>query len=316
MASERQRALVTGGSGFLGACLVRRLLADGGWDVHLTLRGDTAPWRLAGLDGRYAAHRADLRDAGAVRAAVAAARPDVVFHVAAHGTMPRQNDRAAILDSNVTGTANLLDAVSELPYRAFVHTGSSSEVGHSAGPMSEGTPLRPRSAYGVAKAAATLLGQAEYLAGRPVTTVRVFSAYGPWDDPGRLLPYLMDCCRRMEPPKVTRGDAPRDWVHADDVVDLMLAAAADARRAGPVVHAGGGADQTVRDMVDTVLAVATGGRLRAEYGAAPPRPDEPTRWVADLAGTTARTGWSPRTGLRAGVERTWRWYLDRAARAA
>ena len=58
-------------------------------------------------------------------------------------------------------------------------------------------------------------------------------------------------------------------------------------------------------MVEAVLDAATGGRLKAEYGAVVPRPDEPRRWVADLAGTTARTGWTPRTSLRAGAAACW-----------
>src|SRR5262249_16827802 len=120
MGFTRERVLITGASGFVGACLTRDLIAEG-HDVHLLLRGASPNWRLAGLHGRYTAQHADLRDAPAVRAAVAAARPEVVYHVAAHGAFHGQGDRAAILASNVLGTANLLDALHGHDYRVLVH---------------------------------------------------------------------------------------------------------------------------------------------------------------------------------------------------
>src|SRR5438067_1312136 len=98
-----ERVLVTGASGFLGACLTRALVADG-HEVHVLLREQTAPWRLADLAGRLHAHHADLRDAEAMRRVVRAARPEVVYHLATHGVYPSQQDRAAILTTNVLGT--------------------------------------------------------------------------------------------------------------------------------------------------------------------------------------------------------------------
>lgn len=312
---SRERVLITGGSGFLGACLAHDLVAEG-HDVHLVLRPGSKTWRLAGLAGHYAAHAGDLRDADALRRAVAASRPDVVYHLAAHGAYPAQTDRAAILATNLAGTANLLDALAGHDYRALVHTGSSSEYGHKAGPMREDDRLEPRTDYAVTKAAATLLCLAEAYRGRPVTTVRVFSAYGPWEEPSRLVPYVMASCARGEDPRVTAGAQPRDFVHADDVVALLKVAAHDPRARGQVLHAGTGREHTVRDMIETIVAVCGGGRVRAEYGAAPPRPDEPARWVASTRRTEALTGWRPRHDLRSGVARTWEWFAAAAPRAA
>ena len=175
MAGRRERVLITGGSGFLGACLASNLVAEG-HDVHLLLRAKFSGWRLQGLAGRYTPQWADLRDADAVKRAVAACRPEVVYHLATHGAYPSQQERRAILATNLLGTANLLDALDGQGYRAFVHTGSSSEYGHKDGPMREADRLEPRTDYAVTKAAATLLCQAEAYKGRPVVTVRVFSA--------------------------------------------------------------------------------------------------------------------------------------------
>jgi nucleoside-diphosphate-sugar epimerase len=315
MSAERRTVLITGGAGFIGACLARALIADG-HEVHLLLRAESATWRLAGLDGHYVAHRADLRDAAGVRAAVDACGPDVIYHAAAHGTLPSQKDRAAILAANVLGTAHLLDALEGHEYRRLVCVGSSSEYGHYERPMREDDRLAPRTDYAVAKAASTLLCLAEAARGRPVVAVRVFSAYGPWEDPSRLASAVMVCCAQGEAPRVTAGWQPRDFIHVEDVVALLRAAADSPRVVGEVLHAGTGQPQTVRDMVDTVVAVCGGGRIATAYGAADVRPDEPTTWVASIERTSALTGWRPRLDLRAGVEQMWAWFLARTGRSA
>lgn len=307
-----RRVLVTGASGFVGAALTRDLAAAG-HEVHVIVRAPATAWRLAGVHG-LVFHTADLRDAAGVRVAVRGARPDIVFHAAAHGTMPGQRERAAILDSNLTGTANLLDALDDHPYDRLVNLGSSSEYGHVDRPMAEDDQPRPRGDYGVAKAAATLLCQAEAYKGRPVCTVRIFSAYGPWEDSTRIASAVITSCLNGIPPRVTAGAQPRDFVYVDDVVALLKAAASHPAAVGEILHAGTGRRQTVRDIVEA--AVRACGGPSAVYGSVPPRADEPTTWVASIDRTRRLTGWEPRVSLDDGVRRLRDWLADRLARAA
>jgi nucleoside-diphosphate-sugar epimerase len=315
MPARRERVLITGASGFVGACLAHTLVAAG-HDVHLLLRPESNTWRLAGLQGQYTQQPGDLRDAATVRAAVAACRPEVIYHLATHGAYPAQRDRATILATNLLGTANLLDSLHGCDYRALVNVGSSSEYGHKDGPMREGERLDPRSYYGVTKAAATLLCQAEAYRGKPVATVRIFSAYGPWEEPARLVPYVMGCCLRGETPKVTAGRQPRDFIYVDDVLDLLQTAAELPAAQGQVLNAGTGRQNTVRDMVETIVSVCGGGCISAEFGAETTRADEPRTWVASIDHTKALTGWKPRYDLRGGVEQMWAWYQSSAASRA
>jgi UDP-glucose 4-epimerase len=315
MAAERERVLITGGSGFIGARLARTLI-DAGHDVHLVLRSQAQHWRLIELAGRFTVHVADLRDRTALARAVHAVRPEAVYHLATHGAYPFQQDRVEILATNLLGTANLLDALGGDDYRVFVHAGSSSEYGHKDRPMAELDRLEPRTAYAVGKAAASLLCLAEAHRGRPVMVVRVFSAYGPGEEPSRLVPYVMQCCQRGTAPRVSIGRQPRDFVYVDDVVALLQLAGQRPEMRGEVLHAGTGRMSSVREMIETILAVCTNGRLAAEYGTTAPRPDEPVHWVASVARTQALTGWQAQHDLTSGVRRMWQWYQATARSAA
>jgi nucleoside-diphosphate-sugar epimerase len=271
---------------------------------------------LVGLEGNYGAHEADLRDLPALRRAVDVCRPEVIYHLAARGTLAGKHDRADVFASNLAGTCNLLEALAGHDYRMLVQAGSSSEYGHYPRAIREDDRPLPRTDYAISKAAATLLVQAEAHKGRPVTTVRIFSAYGPWEDPARLIPYVMNCCLRGERPQVTDGRQPRDFIHVDDCVALLKRAAECIAARGEILHAGTGRRQTVGGMVDLMLRLCTGGRLAADFGAQPSRSDEPAEWLADIAHTTALTGWRPLVSPEEGVRKTWNWYHATTAQKA
>src|SRR5438094_587236 len=118
-----QSVMITGGSGFLGACLARNLIAEG-QEVHLLLREGSNTWRLAGVEGQYIVHRADLCDVNSLRRAVASCRPEVIYHLASYGVYPIQKERALVLSTNLLGFSNLLDALKDHDYQALVNAGT------------------------------------------------------------------------------------------------------------------------------------------------------------------------------------------------
>jgi nucleoside-diphosphate-sugar epimerase len=302
----RERVLVTGASGFVGASLTRALVQDE-QEVHLLLRPQTDPWRLAGLEGAYTVHTADLLDAAAVRSAVAAARPDVVYHLAAHVGRPEPCQRGDVLAGNLLATSHLLDAAHTEGCRTLVYTGTGLEYGPQQGPVDESTPVNPQTDYAVAKAATTLLCLSDSRQGRPVVVVRIFGAYGPREAPYRLVPYVMECCLRRVSPRLSAGRQRRDFIYVDDVVALLRRAAELPPTPGLVLHAGSGREYTVRDMVETIRTVCRG---RLPFYDAETEDPEPAPYLASVDRTCAVTGWAPCNDLRAGVERTWEWYRD------
>ncbi|MCH8853846.1 MAG: NAD(P)-dependent oxidoreductase, partial [Planctomycetes bacterium] len=140
------RVLLTGGSGFIGANLCRRLLDDG-CEVHLLLRNLPLNERLRDLEGRVLVHCADLRARESVLSIVRGVRPEQVFHLATYGGSSQQTDVREMVATNIDGTVNLVEACLKSEVRVVVNTGSSSEYGFKDRAAREEDRLDPNSHY-------------------------------------------------------------------------------------------------------------------------------------------------------------------------
>jgi nucleoside-diphosphate-sugar epimerase len=315
-----KRVLITGAAGFVGAGLTRSVLAAG-HDVHVLLRAGRTPWRLAEVTDDVQRHEIDLRDEQAVRALVERVRPEWIYHLATHGAYPSQADAERIIQTNVLGTWNLLKAASSVDYDVFVNTGSSSEYGFKETVMRETDLPEPNSYYAVAKCAQTLLCQHVAKAERrPITTLRLFSVYGPFEEPSRLVPTVIRRCLEGQDLTLTAPDTARDFVFIEDVVDAYLRVDALARLSGEIINIGSSVQSTIRDVVELVLR-HTGARVACHWGAMPARTWDQNNWVADCAKGARVLGWQARTSLSEGLARTVAWMrerldTDRRARSA
>src|SRR5688572_2018648 len=276
-----RRVLVTGGTGFVGANLVRRLLRDG-HDVSLLVQPAHAAWRLAGIRRDVRLVRADLADGAAVEAAVGRARPDWVFHLAAYGAYSWQQDVDRMLRTNVAGTVNLVRAALRRGVEAMVNTGSSSEYGFKDHPPGEREWLEPNSDYAVTKAAATQYcrstAQREDV---HLVTLRLYSVYGPWEEPGRLMPAIVLHARDGTLPPMASPDVARDYVYADDVCDAYVRAASRrGQERGAVYNVGSGRQTTLRQVVAAARRVLR-VRARPTWGAMQNRAWDTSVWVSD-----------------------------------
>ncbi len=302
----RERVLITGGTGFIGARLARRLL-DAGDEVTLLRRSPVNSERLRDLDG-FTIHSGDLRDRSTVREAIRSSRADVVYHLAAEGV--RGGECWNLVQTNVLATAAILEAVREQGCRTLVCTGSGAEYGPADHALTEDAPLRPQSDYARTKAEASFLCQEAASRSLPVVLVRIFAAYGPGEASEGLIPQVMGCCLRGQAPRLAAGNQQRDFVHVDDVVSLLEMAGREPRAAGRVLHAATGRAAAVRTMVETILDVAGMRHLTPDFGARPTHPDEPPLCLASIEQTRTLTGWQPRFDLRAGVRQTWDWFHE------
>ncbi|TMD14555.1 MAG: NAD-dependent epimerase/dehydratase family protein [Chloroflexi bacterium] len=305
-----KRILLTGAAGFVGAVLGRRLL-EAGHEVHVILRGGSASWRLADVVHDLRIHHADLTDEARVQALVGTIRPEVIYHLATHGAYPFQTNADGIIQTNILGTWNLLKASARVDYEVFVNTGSSSEYGFKEYAMRETDLLEPNSYYAVAKGAQTLLCQHVAKAEqRPITTFRLFSVYGPFEEPSRLIPTLVRLCLEGRNLTLVDPETARDFVYIDDVVDAYLRIDKLAGLCGEVMNVGTGVQRTLAQVVDAVLR-ETGAQVQCDWGAMPARIWDSKTWVADCTKSRRLLGWHSTTSFGDGIARTVDWMRQR-----
>lgn len=304
------RVLITGASGFVGSNLCRRLVRDGD-EVHLFLRRGFKPWRLAGVMDDVRIHEVDLRDGDAVARAVGEAKPDRVFHLAAYGAYSSQTDPRRMAETHVVGIANLVEACLKTGVGSFVNAGSSSEYGFKDHAPAEDERIDPNSYYAVTKAAAALY--CRYASRRenvPITTLRLYSVYGPWEEPTRLMPTLMLNCMEGALPPLVNPDVARDYVHVDDVVEaFLLAAGAPANEPGAVYNVGTGVQTTIRQVVEIARRVF-GVTAAPRWGAMENRIWDTGIWVADARLIREKLGWKPRYAFEPGFRAMAEWLRD------
>jgi dolichol-phosphate mannosyltransferase len=299
-----KRVIVSGASGFVGANLARRLLRDG-HEVHLLLRPGRPQWRLAGIQADVRALPVDLVDREAVARALAAARADWIFHLAAYGAYSSQVDARRIVETNLIGTMNLLEAGQRAGFEAFVNTGSSSEYGFKDVAPAETARLEPNSDYAVAKAAATLYCESVARRGDlPISTLRLYSVYGPFEEPTRLIPTLVTRALRRELPPLVDPSIARDFVYVDDATEAYVQAAR--QRARGVFNVGTGVQTTLRDLVDLARRLF-GVAAEPTWGSMAARGWDTTTWVANPERIRAELGWRAGWSLEAGLVATADW---------
>lgn len=308
-----KRALVTGATGFVGANLARRLLRDG-HEVHLLVRPGFVKWRIEEIVSQVQLHTVDFGAPDDLRRVLNAIRPDWIFHLAAHGAYSWQNDAAQITQTNVLGTINLVEAALQCGFEAFVNTGSSSEYGFKDHAPLESEGLDPNSYYAVAKASATLYCRfSAQKHGVQLPTLRLYSVYGPYEDPHRLIPTLIrDGMQNRWPPLVNPNIA-RDYIYSEDVCDAFLRAAATPNQElGAIYNVGSGTQTSLREVVEAAREIM---KIEAEpqWETMPARGWDTDVWVANIEKIRRELGWQAEHSLQEGLRATIEWTKNQAA---
>lgn len=303
-----RRAVLSGGTGFVGANLARRLLRDG-HEVHLLVRPGNSSWRIEEIRNQVGIHVCDLTDADGLEAALQAIRPDWIFHLAVHGAYPSQADTDKMVATNVVGTVNLVSAAVRVGFEAFVNTGSSSEYGFKDHAPSETEALEPNSAYAVTKASATLFCRYTAMTKQVrLPTLRLYSVYGPYEEPSRLMPQLVVRGLAGDLPALANPEIARDFVHADDAIEAYIRAASQPlAEPGPIYNIGTGQQTTLRELVDIVRR-RLGISVRPAWESMAARSWDTNIWVADPARANRELGWVPKLDVDQGFAELVCWF--------
>lgn len=294
--------LVTGGSGFIGAHLIARLLQEP-CKVHVIAREESDLWRLSALLPHITLHRVALEEGDRLRKIVQEISPEAIFHLAAHGVSSSHQDRTRMLVGNVVGTFNLLQAAKELSDPFVIHMGGSSEYGKKEAAMRETDVLEPTTFYGLTKACSTLLAQQfarEH--NMPIALLRPFSVYGPMESSQRLIPTAIRAALTGKPLELTAPGFSRDLVFVEDVIEACLLAWKK-RLPQEILNIGTGI-QTTNESVIASIAHLTGKKIDLLPGAYPAHPSDKPIWVANTAKAKALLGWEYRHTLEQGLQKT------------
>ncbi len=304
------RFLVTGGDGFIGSHLVRRLMLRG--DVTVVEKPGSQLRRLQAWERDLRIVRVDVRDKDGVSEAIRDSRANAVFHLAAAGVVPGEHSPEEMMAVNVLGTYNVLAAILTTgSVERSVFVGSWYEYGDSLGDGASRFP-RPTSAYGVSKLAGTRLVQSFASEMQlPAVVVRPFQVYGPFEYPHRLIPHVIRSVRDRVPVRLENPVAQRDWAYVEDVA-AALECAGQAKCIGDVVDVGTG----VLTSVARVTAMVLESLGHEAVGTDPLRPPTEGNKVPDgrLSGAadTRLAGelfdWRATCSLEEGVRKTVEWH--------
>lgn len=304
--------LITGGTGFVGANLVRRLIRDG-HDVHLLVRPEYRSWRIDDIRKDVRVHTVQLADAEALTSLVTTIRPEWIFHLAVYGAYSYQHDVQQIVNTNILGTVNLVEACLRKGFEAFINTGSSSEYGFKDHAPTETEWLDPNSYYAVSKSSTTLF--CRYSAkthDAHIPTLRLFSVYGPYEEPTRLMPTLILKGLHNELPSLVDPEIARDLVYVDDVIDAyLMAAAAQTVARGSVYNVGTGVQATLQEIV-TVARKVLKIEQKPEWGSMPNRQWDTTVWLSDNRKIRRELGWHPHYTFEKGFRTMVDWFQQTA----
>lgn len=303
-----KRVIVTGATGFVGANLARRLLRDG-HEVHLLVRAGYQPWRIEEIRGDVHLHEVQLHEIESVTCVIDQIRPDWIFHLAVYGAFSSQTNQLHLVQTNIRGTINLVQACLKTGFEAFVNTGSSSEYGFKDHPPAETEVLEPNSLYAASKAAATAYcRQTAQERNVHLPTLRLYSVYGPYEDPTRLISTLIVRGLQGELPPLVGPETSRDFVHVDDVVEAyLLAATHPSQEPGAIYNVGTSVQTTVREAVAVARQAL---EIPAEpcWGTMPARSWDTSVWVSDNRKISKELAWTPRYNFLRGFTATVEWF--------
>jgi dTDP-glucose 4,6-dehydratase len=326
--------LVTGGAGFIGSAVVRRLIAEGRGHVvnvdALTYAGNPDSVAEAAGSSLYHFEHVDISDVQAVRRVFETWTPTAVIHLAAESHVDRSIDApAAFVQTNIVGTSVLLnearryweslDGAKASAFR-FLHVSTDEVFGSlgDTGYFTETTPYDPSSPYAASKASSDHLVRAwQRTYGLPVLITNCTNNYGPYQFPEKLIPLTILHALEGKPlPVYGKGANVRDWLFVDDHADALLRVL-EQGVVGQTYAISGGNERANIDVVHAICDVMDELRPDPRLGSrrtlvqfVTDRPGHDLRYAIDAGKIARELGWKPAETFATGLRRTVQWYLD------
>ncbi len=335
--NSSKKILVTGGAGFIGGSLIRKLLtettasvfnidkltyASDQTSINITLKalGDSAA-------NRYTFFKVDLFDEKSIKEVVNKISPDIVMHLAAESHVDRSIQGPKVfIESNILGTFNLLNASLDL-YRSLpnkrketfiFHHISTDEVYGSLGSegfFDESTPYDPRSPYSASKASSDFLVNAWFHTyNLPVLVTNCSNNYGPWQFPEKLIPVIIyNALKGEKIPIYGNGLNVRDWLYVDDHVDALLNVICKGKL-GSSYCIGGNNEKFNIDCAKEICSYLDkfkpkDFKYKNQISFVDDRQGHDKRYAINASKIKTELGWEPKTNFSDGIRKTVSWYI-------
>ncbi|MBT4651911.1 MAG: NAD-dependent epimerase/dehydratase family protein [Candidatus Pacebacteria bacterium] len=303
----KHKFLITGSTGFVGSLLLRTLLSHKA-SVDIIIRKHSKLWRIKDLLDDVNIYYSDLSSLPKLKKIIQKSNPSIIYHLATNGAYSIQNNPNTIIQTNILGTWNLLQATKDINYQLFVNTGSSSEYGFKKSPMKETDLVEPASYYAVTKCSQTLLcSHVAKQHTKPIVTFRLFSVYGPFEEPARLVPTLMLSLKNGKKMKLVSPSIARDYIFVNDVISAYLKIDKLIKTPGECFNIGTGVQTTLKEIVSKSILIS-GQTIDLAWGEMGQREWDTDTWVGDISKAKRLLDWKAKNSLESGLDKTWKWF--------
>ena len=302
--------MVTGGAGFIGSALVRRLL-DKGYEVTVLDDLSTGLRDNLPANDRSKLVTGDVRDFDLVSSVVRGHQK--VMHIAAQAFVPLSYQQPLMVAGvNAIGSINIFEACLDHAVKRLVHV-SSSEVYGSAEytPMDEQHPLCPHSTYSVAKVAADRWAQTFHWEHElPVVILRPFNTFGPRESLPYFIPEMIRQCLKEPVIRVGNLETSRDFTYVDDTVNAMTAALETQNIDGEIINLGTCRTRKMKEILSLIEKETGAQEKDVVIDKSRLRPKDVETLVTDNRKARKILGWKPKTTFEDGIQSTIKWYID------
>ena len=314
---KNKAVLVTGASGFIGSHLVEKLVSLGANVSCLVQYNSMNSWEWIDtftddVKEKLDIITGDLRDGDCVRNAVAGKK--VVFHLGALIPIPYSyvNPRD-VIQTNVLGTLNVLQACKEHKIEKVIHTSTSETYGTAQKvPISEDHPLQAQSPYAASKISADKIAESFHLSfGLPVVTVRPFNTYGPRQSARAIIPTVISQALKEKDVKLGNLTPTRDFTYVGDMVGGFIKAAEVSEAVGETINLGSHSEISIGDLAKKIISlVGASVSVSEDKQRVRPKGSEVERLFADCSKAKELLGWEATTSFEDGLAATISWLKE------
>ncbi len=304
--------VIFGAGGFIGINLLKSFLLYRD-DVIGVTQDYLNNWRFIANEIPLANLRScDINQTQQIKYLVDELQPQTIFNLAAYGAYSKQQEYSKIYRTNFLSSVDLIEVLKTNGFDAYVHAGSSSEYGLNASAPLEEAELLPNSHYAVSKAAfyqaVHYYGKVEKL---PLLHLRLYSAYGPWEEPDRLMPVLLAHARHQSYPPLVNPHVSRDFIYINDLIRAFIKAATKANSPimGEAINIGTGIKTSIGELARLAQQIES-INVDPEFGSMANRDWDLNDWYANPEKAKTALEFAATTPLEEGLRKTLQWQRD------